>query len=369
MPNGEGGKALMKLFKRIKAVFQDGFTDEGVRRRLMFDLLNIVLGTVSLVMTAVNIFTHETVLMIATAIFSVLCFANFGLVRIKPLRAVVYGLFTVESLGLLSFFIVTGIPEGFSVLWILLVPSFTVAIFRARFGGIFSGLAFLLVIFFFWIPFGRELLLYDYSETFMLRFPFVYICLFLIALYIEFVRMGTWRRLRESETRYRYLSRHDALTGIYSRHAFHQELDRIFATPSDEPAAIVIFDIDDFKKINDTHGHNGGDVVLKQMADIVITNLCEHSIACRWGGEEFLVLMRCRHDPQAFAETVRRAVEASPVEYDGRTIHYTVSAGISDTGRMSRDQLVEFINHADRAMYLSKSAGKNRTTVVHMTEK
>ncbi len=352
------------MIKKIKDIFIGSYTDEEIRKQLLYSLLNLVLFFVALTMTIVNILTAEFFLMSATLIYSVLCLLNFVLVHFNGTKKLMYVVFVIETMILLSFFIISGIPEGFSVLWVLLVPSFVMAIFRSRFGSVFCVVLLAVIIFFFWIPLGRAMLLYDYGDTFMLRFPFVYICTYLIALYVENIRMGTWRRLKESEKNYRKLYRHDALTGIYSRHAFFEELVNHFNENTGKDISLVIFDADDFKCINDKYGHNAGDVALKHITQIIISNICEHCIACRWGGEEFLVFMPCEHDPYEMAERIRKKIESDEIKYGDNVIRLTVSVGVATGRDISREQISDFINRADGAMYESKAKGKNRTTFI-----
>ncbi len=357
------------MLQKLIDIFHESFVDEELRQKTLFNLLNIVLAAISLVMTVVNLVTGETTLMYATLVFFLLCVANYVFRKISHFpKTVIHLFFSTEVLILLGFFIVTGIPQGFSVLWTLLVPCFALSIFGRRGGSILSALTFTMVIFFFWCPMGTALLQYAYSPTFMLRFPFVYLCMIFIAVYLEAIRHGTYSRLKESERSYRFLYRHDALTGLFSRHAFYEELDRIFQSPTDEHMAILIFDIDDFKRINDRHGHNAGDAVLQSVSVHIQKNICEHCIACRWGDEEFLVLMQCRHNPFDIADRIRAQIEAAPLSFEGASIPFTVSAGVSTAYTLEKTQVSDFINRADKAMYLSKTNGKNRTTLLAMEE-
>ncbi len=356
------------MIQKIKNMFASSYTDEAARKNLLYSLLNMVLFLASGTMTVVNIFTDERVLMLATLIYSVICLFNLFLVRLSGMRQIMYYVFAAEAFVLFIFFIVSGIPNGFSVLWTLLVPSFVLAIFRSRMGSVFCITMLGVIIFFFWLPWGRSLLMYEYSETFMLRFPFVYICLFVIALYVENIRMGTWKRLKESESNSRSLYRHDALTGIYSRYAFYEELEKRFEENTAEHVAIAIFDIDDFKKVNDAYGHNTGDSVLKQITGIILDNICEHCIACRWGGEEFLVLMQCEHDPYKMAEGIRKIISTTAMHCEKSNVSVTVSVGIARASKVSKEQISAFINHADNAMYESKLTGKNKTTVIEFDD-
>ncbi len=353
--------------KKITEILRASYTDEEYRKIVIFDLMNILLALISFVMTLVNLFTNELQLMFVTLLFSLLCLCNYVMVSMKKFpKEVAFLVFSAEAIVLLCYFIYSGIPDGFSVLWTLLVPSLSMAIFGRRMGVHFSAAVFLMVIFFFWMPIGRALLMYQYHETFMLRFPFVYICIFLASLYLETIRSGVYLRLRETEQRTRYLYRHDALTTLYSRHAFRETLEEKFSSPSDHPVSVVVLDLDDFKAVNDVYGHTAGDKVLKNVAQILLDHICEHCVACRWGGEEFLIFMRCEHDHYVIAEEIRKLVEASVIVYENQKIHVTVSVGIATAKALQEEALGDLINCADKAMYASKETGKNKTTRVFM---
>ncbi len=355
------------MLEKIKSIFHMSMENEDLRKNLLFNLLNICLGAVALFMSVVNFFTDEKKLMFVTLAFFIICVINFVLLRSEKIsRSVVVFLFLLDVMILLTHFIVSGQPEGFSVLWCLLVPACAMAIFGMHDGMIMGGVVLLDILVLFWTPFGRSWLQYDYTETFMLRFPFVYVSIFLIALYIEFMRRTLYKRLKKSEAEGRYMYRHDALTGLYNRYAFSEELEELFKVPSEELIAAILLDIDDFKQINDRYGHNMGDEVLRTVARLILDNTCEHCISCRWGGEEFLVLMQCRHDPYETAEKIRKAVCNTPVTLHGQTVSVTISAGAAVAYSLGRDQISDFVNLADKAMYASKSGGKNRTTVRKM---
>ncbi len=352
------------MWQKFVGIIQSSYDDDERRRLVMFNLLTLLLAAVSLVMTVVNIRTDQWELMGVTLAFSVVSLLNYifnktGWVK----RAVVEAFFTVEAMVLLVYFVLSGTPQGFSVLWTLLVPSISLYVFGHKNGVRFSLLTLGMVIFFFWVPLGQGLLYYAYSETFMLRFPFVYICLFVAVLYIDTIRLGVYRRLKETEKSARRMYRHDALTGIYSRHAFYEELQKLFAVPSDDAVSILLFDIDDFKRINDAYGHNAGDEVLRQVSQLIANSTCEHCLCCRWGGEEFLVLMQCEHNAAEICEDIRQRIEKMAISFEEHTLHITVSAGVAIANTVTRANLSGFINCADKAMYASKTEGKNKMTV------
>ncbi len=156
----------------------------------------------------------------------------------------------------------------------------------------------------------------------------------------------------------------DKLTGLYNRHKFYevaeQEVDR--AKRHGRPFSVIIFDIDHFKKINDTYGHDVGDYVLAAIAKLVKKHIRKYDYLFRWGGEEFLILSPETDHKGAFklAEKLRNLIENFPFEKVGQV---TVSIGISQFYPETDMSVDETIKRADNALYQSKREGRNRTNI------
>jgi two-component system cell cycle response regulator len=158
----------------------------------------------------------------------------------------------------------------------------------------------------------------------------------------------------------------DGLTGLRNRRYLDAHLQRMMAQAqaNQTPLCLMVFDLDRFKAINDTYGHNAGDAVLKQFARRLTENTRSIDLVARAGGEEFIVVM-----PEAglaharvAAERVRRAVEAAPFAIDGGTLNATVSIGVA-AARSGDDAPRSLIERADAALYRSKQDGRNRVTL------
>lgn len=338
--------------------------DDDLRRKYLFRWLNMLLSIVAFGMSVVNVFTREFTLMVSTLLFCVLCVLNFVLVEKFPRsQRVCHICFAMEALALLGFFFVSGIPDGFSALWICLIPSFALLIFGPRNGSVFCLAALVMMVFLFWIPAGRGLLQYQYSQTFMLRFPFLYVSVYLISLFMEYVRGKTQKQLVESEEKFRHMYRHDALTGLFNRYGFDELMKEALANESVGRVAMMMIDIDDFKRVNDTYGHAAGDRVLQHIARVLTTSLCEDCSYCRWGGEEFLVAMWCGHDPRQVAEIIRSKVEDTVIQYEGQELRVTVSVGVYVAGQEKELYMDRLQSEADKCLYQAKAAGKNRVVV------
>jgi two-component system, cell cycle response regulator len=160
----------------------------------------------------------------------------------------------------------------------------------------------------------------------------------------------------------RFQATHDVLTGIWNRRAIldllHRELER--AARFRASTGVLMLDLDEFKKINDTYGHLKGDAVLKETAQRITQVVRSYDFVGRYGGEEFLVLLPGCDKEQAeqSGERIRLAVTATPVFAAGSEISVTISIGA--TANIGGPE-TEVLAIADAALYQAKSAGRNRT--------
>ena len=172
------------------------------------------------------------------------------------------------------------------------------------------------------------------------------------------------QKITKAEMRLKVLASVDALTGLNNRSHFEADAEQHIARfqRSGISSAVVIADVDFFKKINDTYGHEAGDLVLVAVSRLLKKELREVDSLARWGGEEFVFLMHETGLPQAIAvtERIRDAVEATSVSYHATEIRCTMSFGI--TALLPHDTLGDAIARADRALYRSKSQGRNRVS-------
>ncbi len=175
--------------------------------------------------------------------------------------------------------------------------------------------------------------------------------------------------------RLRKLAYYDELTGLLNRRGFEDEAGRAFrAIPfrhRDDrrheefrlPFSIIFFDVDNFKSVNDTYGHEAGDRVLQAVARAIQHRLRTSDIYARWGGEEFVAILLGAdiEAGQTVAENLRRDIEEAKIETSGGPISVTVSLGLMDY--QGEETLGEMLAKADAAMYRAKQAGKNRVEI------
>ena len=156
----------------------------------------------------------------------------------------------------------------------------------------------------------------------------------------------------------------DAMTGLYNRRfgleRLSQEVSR--SVRSNEPLGVVLFDIDHFKAVNDTYGHQPGDEVLKAIATSAKSVLREGDTLMRYGGEEFLAVLpgAGEADVRGLGERIRRVIEATVVRFDQMEISVTVSLGAVAFPSANVTDLDDLIREADAAMYEAKKSGRNQ---------
>lgn len=156
------------------------------------------------------------------------------------------------------------------------------------------------------------------------------------------------------------MARTDVLTGLNNRRAFFDKAPNLmrYCHQKELPSTIIMFDIDYFKKINDEFGHAGGDVALQHVADLLSSNLRKSDISCRFGGEEFAILLPNTNLQEAVmtAEKLKALIASAPVTFSrNKVIAMTASFGVADVG----ETIDEIINNADQAMYNAKNMGRN----------
>ncbi|WP_439142855.1 putative bifunctional diguanylate cyclase/phosphodiesterase [Pseudooctadecabacter sp.] len=170
--------------------------------------------------------------------------------------------------------------------------------------------------------------------------------------------------LKEARDTARHLANRDQLTNLHNRSYLQSHLDWMEETNAATGATVIVFDVDRFKQINDRHGHNAGDTVLRQIAMRTRAALEPDDLLARLGGDEFVIILPGPHDPVAATrrvERVRRAV-AVPISHGEIRLEATISVGMSHITKTST-QFTKVIREADIALYHSKNAGRDQLTV------
>ena len=164
----------------------------------------------------------------------------------------------------------------------------------------------------------------------------------------------------------------DMMTRLKIHHYFQTALmeEREKSIKSSLPLSLIMIDIDNFKDFNDTYGHTCGDLVLKNVAMVISGSVRQSDIASRYGGEEFAVILPHTEINEAFkvAERVRTSVQKSYILYKRKKLGVTISVGVTQFNPSLDSTSKKIIERADKALYISKQQGRNKTTVL-LTDK
>lgn len=184
------------------------------------------------------------------------------------------------------------------------------------------------------------------------------ICTLISALVLGLVFVAT----RRYQQHIAALATTDTLTGLPNRRGFDLLAGQALheAKREQSPLSALLIDLDHFKQLNDTHGHLAGDQVLRGFAQALQSNLRQSDIICRWGGEEFILLLKNTGSSTAhqLAEKIRQQTEQQTFVFNGINLHISASIGITELHRA--DSLEQLIGRADRALYRAKQSGRNR---------
>jgi len=172
-------------------------------------------------------------------------------------------------------------------------------------------------------------------------------------------------QLRDANSRLAEMSVTDGLTEIYNHRHF---VDRLESEASraqryHRPLAVIMLDVDHFKKVNDKYGHLFGDYVLRRLAQIFTSHARAGDLVARYGGEEFAILVTETIGAAALAERIRKTVEQSEFAHDGHKSNIRISAGVCQASAGTVDNGNELLRTADEALYEAKQTGRNRVVV------
>ncbi len=184
----------------------------------------------------------------------------------------------------------------------------------------------------------------------------------LMMAFILSYRIKTLEKIKAQQKELTRLVDTDPMTGLYNRRYFDRKSEELIAAMASnhQELTLIIADLDHFKAINDTYGHDIGDKVIIEFANILTTQQRKDDIACRYGGEEFVLLLHCSlHDAKAVAERIReKAANTRIKSNDAQAVKFTVSLGVHSVAHASTT-IKETLSIADKALYKAKNNGRN----------
>ncbi len=269
----------------------------------------------------------------------------------------------VFTLNVLAAYIllIAMVPDGSSLLWITLYPPVVILGTGLRCGSIAFAIFYLLLLLLFLTPL-EVFLSVPVSTAIRSRLLLTLLGSYAFVVCIEYVRHRTNLALQCAVLRLEQTSLTDALTGLGNRRDFDKFLAWSMAKTrrKDETFALALMDIDHFKKVNDTYGHEIGDQVLQHISNHVGTQIRTADRLFRWGGEEFSLIMpnTSLEEAMAGAERIRSHIEKTPFVLGQEKIYITISIGVY-AGSESADAKKP-LTIADQCLYRAKSTGRNK---------
>lgn len=274
-------------------------------------------------------------------------------------------LLTLAVMVFLHFFwLLTGDVEWAGMLWCLVMMPLFFQLLGYRAGAkLVCGIALASAIVLLWPE--PQLFVSNYSLDMRYRFLLAYLVLAWISFMVEYVRIQTRQRLQEMQSRLDFQARTDELTGLANRRGFKEYLggSEQRCGQSKGLFAVIIGDLDNFKDINDAHGHEVGDFVLQKIGNILKALVRTEDLVVRWGGEEFLILLEGTDlkGAETLAEKIRQKIASTNVAASDKPIYVTMSLGVD--AQQSKANLFATLGSADKAMYGAKRKGRNCVVV------
>lgn len=197
------------MIRQPQSNWKELMTYDDSRQHVQFMGVFITMAAISGFMTVLNYLTGwRQALMYATLIFSLLNIVNalFEHFEGRKIQKIPRVLFAVEIIVLFTFFVINGQPKGFSTLWTALLPACGLLLYKAGVGSLISGIQFAILVFLFYFPAGQQLLKFEYTDVFMMRFPILYLAFYITGILFELIRHNTQQALKATRDRYKQVN-------------------------------------------------------------------------------------------------------------------------------------------------------------------
>lgn len=353
------------LTRYLKSGVSDKNSEQRNQQIVVFNLFSTMGYSITFLLGISALFGQNFILAAALLLSSALFFTAFQLHRFKRIdnpyvlstRIVLVVLFI-----LMIYLVISGGHKLTGPLWIYIVPPIAF-FFRGMRGGLtMIGLFIILVSFLFFYQ-SPGLLMVDYSYEFKSRIVYSFLTVTLLFGFYEYSRQKSFRYIQELSQKFEQQAMHDPLTQLANRRGMREYLDYEYkrSKRSKTDMSLLLCDIDHFKKVNDTYGHDAGDYVLEQLAQMFTGSLRGQDKISRWGGEEFLFLLPETNGFEAYtlAEKIRKSVDSATFKFNQTEIKITVSIGLKEVTRdLSIDKAISL---ADYFLYQAKEQGRNKT--------
>jgi len=348
---------IKQLFHYLLGGFFDASDAENSLKKYLIYTTSVVLFLVFFFLGFMSIPYADytlSVVFLGSALFFLI---NFLYLKITDDDSYAATIIIYTLMMLTGYLVYSGGYKNSGHLWIYILPPIALFIHGLKKGLIDLGI-FLLVISIMLFYMQGYYLDTQYAQTYKTGMISSFVLVTLVTALYTYSREKSTRKMKKVHSDLEFFLKRDPLTGLYNRRGYNESMNGI----TDKHGVMLMCDIDYFKNINDTHGHEAGDYVIQEVANCIRNTLRKDDIAIRWGGEEFLIFLSDININNGYlvAEKLRESVERMTIYYKDVALQVTVSMGISPIN--DNAPLEEAIRHADNAMYVSKRSGRNKTS-------
>lgn len=339
--------------------------DEDTNRKIIVINLFAMVGMSITLVLGVRALTDNdnvlgTVLLSSATLFG-LCKALLLHSRLLYNHVLAPLILVVSLAGLMLFLVASGGVANTGPLWIYVLPP--VAMF---FAGVVYGLITVIVFMALcsYLLFAADgiFIVAEYTTEFKLRLLYSFATVTFLSAFYEHSRQTSFNIVKDLSTKFEKQAQQDTLTLLPNRRGIQQfiEFESARARRQKAPLTLVLCDIDRFKSVNDTYGHDGGDIILKHVSALFKSSIRQQDGVARWGGEEFLFVLPDTDESNGMvlAEKVRHTLASAPIEIQQKSVVVTASFGVA---QLDFEQgLDKALTLADKALYKAKEKGRNK---------
>lgn len=355
---------ITTLKRYILSGVKPHYKDETNRRIMVLNLFAAVGMSITFILGIRALLAHELPLSILL-LFSCVIFAVSHQLQVRvqtaAARTASITLLLTCLMTLTLLLIISGGKDNTGPLWIYLVPPVTM-FFAGFVKGLLALLGYVFVAALLLFVFDETLLMASYSYAFKTRLLYSFLTVSFLSAFYEYSRQKSYETALYLSDQFERQAKHDHLTQLLNRRGAQQCLEREYARMlrSKTPFSIAIADIDRFKSINDTYGHEQGDEVLKQISKVFAARLRGQDILARWGGEEFMLIFTDTNEANAVKalEQIRIHLYQAPLHINDIEMHVTSSFGVCEVN--AQNTLSHAIKQADHALYHAKETGRDK---------
>jgi len=346
------------MIEYLQGGFCTGRRSKDALRLYLIYMFSIIGFTFTFILGLINLSNSSIVLSVFLLSGALILVLNFIYIMKTDNHYVSSYVILYFFFVLMVYLVYSGGASNTGPLWAYSLPAMALFLHGFKKGLIVTGLFLLIISIIFFYP-DNALLTANYSEEFKVRIILTLLLITFLSSVYEYSNEKSFNHMEKLGEELEDASTRDQLTSLYNRRGYHKNIEKM----RENHGAILMCDIDNFKKVNDLYGHYAGDFTIQEVAKNIQNSVREDDIVVRWGGEEFFVFLSEVTPDEAYniAEKLRKTIESLDIRYEEHAvISVTLSIGVAVIN--DEHYLENAIGNADNAMYVSKAAGRNTTS-------